>query len=244
MKIGILGYGEIGRSIEKVYNNFNHYEIKIKDLERDENFEQIETLNICIPNSENFINIVSEEIKRFKPKLTIIHSTVAPETTSKINALIPEECHIVHSPVRGTHPELCEGIKTFIKYIGGDTEESRNKAKKHLEELGISVKVFNKSITTELGKLLDTTYYGVAIAWHGEMKKMCDKYGANFEEVSTDFNKTYNEGYKKLGKDNVIRPVLFPPADNKIGGHCVVPNAKILSKYFDSKALDLVLEYS
>jgi hypothetical protein len=41
----------------------------------------------------------------------------------------------------------------------------------------------------------------------------------------TDFNKTYNAGY--VLKPNVIRPVLYAPS-GKIGGHCVVPNAKIL----------------
>tara|TARA_Y100000296_G_C5175068_1_gene259611 strand:- start:2774 stop:3508 length:735 start_codon:yes stop_codon:yes gene_type:complete len=244
MKIGILGYGEIGSSIEKIYKDFDNYEIKIKDLEKDDGFENIEVLNICIPYSKDFIEVVSKEIKKFNPKLTIINSTISPETTLKIGNLIPKENYIVHSPIRGIHPNLYEGIKTFVKYIGGDTEESRNEAKKHLENLGINVKVFDKSITTEFGKLLDTTYYGLVIAWHGEMKELCDKYKINFEEAVSDFNKTYNEGYKKLGKDNVIRPVLFPPLNNKIGGHCIITNAKILEKYFDSKFLDLIFKYS
>ena len=57
-----------------------------------------------------------------------------------------------------------------------------------------------------------------------------------------DFNKTYNEGYKKIGKKNVIRPVLYPPKGG-ITGHCVIPNAKILRKRFKSRALDLILDY-
>lgn len=244
MNVGIFGYGEIGKSIEKIYKDFDNYKIRIKDLKRDDDFEGIETLNICIPYNGSFIDIVSKEIKKFKPKLTIIHSTIAPETTLKIKVLIPEECHIVHSPIRGEHPKLYEGIKIFVKYVGGDTEESRNKAKKHLENLRINVKVFDKSLTTELGKLLDTTYYGLTIAWHGEMKKLCEKHKTNFEEVVTNFNKTYNKGYKKLGKDNVVRPILFPPENNKIGGHCIIQNAKILRNYFDSKALDLIFKYS
>jgi UDP-N-acetyl-D-mannosaminuronate dehydrogenase len=113
-----------------------------------------------------------------------------------------------------------------------------------LEKLGLKTKVFYPSVTTELGKLLDTSYYGLCIAWHGEMKKISDKLGVNFEEVVTAFNKTYNEGYKKLGKSNVVRPVLYPPQKTGgIGGHCVIPNAELLKKYFKSKALDLILEY-
>jgi len=31
---------------------------------------------------------------------------------------------------------------------------------------------------------------------------------------------------------------------NGIGGHCILPNAKILKKYFKSRALDFILEYN
>lgn len=98
------------------------------------------------------------------------------------------------------------------------------------------------SITTEMGKLLDTSYYGLCIAWHGEMKKTCDKYKIDFEKAVADFNETYNEGYKKLGKKNVIRPILYPPK-NGITGHCIIQNTEILKKYHKSKALDLILKY-
>mgnify|MGYP001275162279 CR=1 FL=1 len=248
MKIGIFGYGEIGKAIEKVYNDFDIYEIKIKDLNRNDGLEGIEVLNVCIPNVEQFVEVVSSEINNLKPKLTIIHSTISPETTKKIIELVPEEHMVVHSPIRGIHPELYSGIKTFVKYIGADNLKSEKLAEEHLKSLGINVKILSSSLTTELGKLLDTTYYGLVIAWHGEMKKFCDKYQVNFDEAAGDFNKTYNEGYKKIGKevgrDNVVRPVLYPPLNNKIGGHCLIPNTKILKKYFDSEALDLILKYS
>jgi len=230
-KIGILGYGEIGKAIARFYKN-----PKIKDLNRDDGLAGVEILHICIPWSDKFINTVKKEIKKIQPKLTIIHSTVAPGTTKKIGGMI------VHSPVRGVHPKLFEGIKTFIKYIGADEKEAGKLAQKHFESLGIKTKLFFPSATTEMGKILDTTYYGLCIAWHKEMKKICDKSGVNFDEAVSDFNATYNEGYKKLGKNNVIRPVMF--VDNKpIGGHCVVPNAEILNKYFKSEALDLILKY-
>jgi len=71
---------------------------------------------------------------------------------------------------------------------------------------------------------------------------MSEKAGIDFEKTVTDFNKTYNQGYSKLGKKNVVRPVLYPPGEG-IKGHCVVSNAEILKKYHKSKALDLILEY-
>ncbi|MFH1713987.1 MAG: hypothetical protein ABH831_00055 [Candidatus Nealsonbacteria bacterium] len=230
-RIGILGFGEVGQSIAKFYKN-----PRIKDLRKDDGLQGVEILNVCIPWSDNFVKIVKKEIKKIKPKLTIIHSTVAPGTVKKIGGMA------VHSPIRGIHPHLYKGIKTFVKYIGADNKKAGDLAEKHLKGLRIRTKVFMPSVTTEIGKLLDTSYYGLVIAWHAEMKKLCDKYRIDFEKAVTDFNQTYNEGYKKLGKKNVIRPVLYPPKKG-ISGHCIIPNVKILNKYFKSKALDLIIEY-
>lgn len=230
-KIGILGYGEVGQSIAEFYKK-----PKIKDLNRDDDLRGVEVLHICIPWNKNFIKTAKEEIKKIRPKLAIIHSTVAPGATKKIGG------NIVHSPIRGMHPKLYRGVKTFVKYIGADNKKAGELARKHLEGLGIKTKVFYPSMTTEIGKLLDTTYYGLCIAFHGEAKKFCDKYKVDFDKAITDFNKTYNEGYKKLRKANVARPVLYPP-EGGIGGHCVIENAKILKNYFKSEVLDLVLKY-
>jgi len=236
MKISILGFGEVGRAIAELYDSPS-----IKDLERDDGLENSNILNICIPFSEKFIETVSNEIIEIKPDLTIIHSTVMPGTTKVISKII--DLPIVHSPIRGKHPNLHPDIIKFVKYIGSDDDKSSELAKNHLESLGISVKVLSNSKTTELGKLLSTTYYGIVIAWHGEMKKLCDKLGIDFDEAVTDFNKTYNSGYNKLEISNVIRPVLYPP-DGKIGGHCITQNAKLLEQLFESPALDLIQEYN
>ena len=230
-KIGILGYGEIGKAMAKFYNN-----PKIKDLNRNDGLENLDILHVCIPWSNRFVNIVKKEIKQSRPKLVIIHSTVEPGTVKKIGGMV------VHSPVRGVHPHLYEGIKTFVKYIGADNKKAGEAAERHLKSLGIKTKIFYPSPATEIGKILDTTYYGVIIAWHKEMKKICDKLRVSFDSAVTDFNKTYNEGYAKLGKKNVIRPVLY--ADKKpIGGHCVAENAEILNKFFKSQGIDLILKY-
>ena len=234
-KIGILGYGEVGQAIAKFYKN-----PRIKDLNRDDGLKGVEILNICVPYTDNFVKVVEKEIQEIKPKLTIIHSTVAPGTTKK---LVQQTGRIiVHSPVRGIHPHLYKGIKTFVKYIGADNKKAGQSAKNHLESLGMKTKVFYPSVTTEIGKLLSTSYYGLCIAWHADMKIFCDKFKVDFDKTVTDFNQTYNQGYTKLGKRNVIRPVLSPP-NPCIGGHCIIPNAEILKKFLQTESIDLILKY-
>lgn len=243
-KIGILGYGEVGQAIAKLYKEprfCEHFKVLIKDLERNDGLEGADILNICIPFSDNFIEIVRNELVKIKPKLAIIHSTVGPGITKQI-ADVFSDINVVHSPVRGVHPYLYEGIKTFVKYIGADKEESGRIAQEHLEGLGIKTKIFMPSRTTELGKLFGTTYYGLCIAYHGEMKKICAQERIDFDKAVTDFNQTYNQGYKELGKENVVRPVLYPP-EGHIGGHCVGNNVEILKKYYQSAAFDLIDEY-
>ena len=68
LKIGILGYGEVGQAIAKFYKN-----PRIKDLNKDDGLEGVEILHVCIPWSKNFVKLVKKEIKKIKPKLTIIH---------------------------------------------------------------------------------------------------------------------------------------------------------------------------
>lgn len=215
-KVGILGYGEVGQAIAKLY-----CDPKIKDLNRDDGLEGVEILNVCLTWNEKFIEIVKKEIKKIKPKLTIIHSTVAPGTTKKIGGMI------VHSPIRGIHPKLFEGIKTFVKYIGADDKKAGELAKKHLEGLGIKTKLFIPSETTEALKLWDTAQYGWFIVLNKEIKKWCDKKGLDFDAIYAEANKSYNDGYQKLGKPEVVRPYLkYMPGG--VGGHCVIPNCELL----------------
>jgi len=231
-KIGILGYGEVGKAIATLYKS-----PRIKDIDRDDGLQGVDILHICIPYNRKFIKIVKKEIAKIKPRLTIIHSSVAPGTTKRIGGMV------VHSPIRGVHPNLDKGVRTFLKYIGADIKSAGRMARKHLKDLGLKTKVFTPSTTTELGKLLSTTYYGLCISFHAEAQEICKKYNVRFGEAVTDFNRTYNNGYKELNLRNVIRPILYPPKNNKIGGHCVIPNAKILKKYTRAKTPGLILRY-
>ena len=226
--IGIFGYGEVGQAVAKFYPKSK---LRIKDLKRDDGLKGVEILHICLPWSKKFIKIVKQAIKEIKPRLAIIHSTVTVGTTKKIGGMV------VHSPIRGIHPYLHKGIKTFVKYIGADNKKAGEMAQKHLESLGIKTKLFMPSATTEALKLWDTTQYGWMILLNKEIKKWCDKKGLDFKAIYREANKTYNEGYKKLGRREVVRPYLkYMPG--KIGGHCIIPNCEIL----DSEITKLILK--
>ena len=238
MKIGIVGHGQVGQAVAKLYTEsdttntwFSFDKILIYDPYQGmmDDISDVDILNVCIPYTKDFISIVKD--LPTPNWYTVIHSTVPVGTTEKFGY------KFLHSPVRGVHPNLYEGLKTFVKFIGGD-EQLAEAYSGHLKTLGIETHICKDAKTTELSKLADTTYYGLCIAFTSDMKKLCDEYDLDFMEVMTKYNNTYNEGYKKLGKPNVIRPVLYPT--DKIGGHCVITNAKLLPR---TKLIDGILDY-
>ena len=238
MKIGIVGHGQVGQAVAKLYSEtdtskswFSFDKILIYDPYQGmmDDISDVDILNVCIPYTKDFVSIVKD--LPTPNWYTVIHSTVPVGTTEKFGH------KFLHSPVRGVHPNLYEGLKTFVKFIGGD-EQLAQAYSGHLKTLGVETHICKDAKTTELSKLADTTYYGLCIAFTSDMKKLCDEYDLDFMEVMTKYNNTYNEGYKKLGKPNVIRPVLYPT--DKIGGHCVIPNAKLLPR---TKLIDGLLDY-
>lgn len=234
--IGILGYGEVGKAMASFYGAPYIQDLNGNEFPSD---IQLDILHICIPyiSREQFFAATEKTITAHgKGALVFIHSTVPVGTTARVSELCKHE-FIVHSPVRGVHPNLAEGIKTFPKYVGSDSAGAGRLAAEHLTKLGIEPFIIHKSEASELLKLLDTTYYGLAIAYHAYAQGLCDKNGVNFDMVMTEANRTYNAGYRKLGKSNVVRPVLFAPENGKIGGHCVIPNAEILREQFGNDAL-------
>lgn len=246
IKIGILGYGEVGKSLARFYQNKKKFDLLLKDLKFDEFGQQkIDILNVAISyfSEKQFISAVTGVIKKNKPALTIIHSTIVPGTTKKL--IQKTKTKIVHSPVRGVHPKLYEGIKTFVKFIGTENFKTGKLAEKHFKEIGIkNVKILMPTVVTELNKLIDTTYYAHCIVFTDYVEQIFKKYKVPFRTFQ-EFNLSYNEGYKKLGKLNVVRPTLYPPSKTgrKIGGHCQIPNAKILEKLYPHPLTKEILKY-
>jgi hypothetical protein len=155
----------------------------------------------------------------FTPKYTVIHSTVPVGTSRKCNA--------IHSPCLGVHPYLEKSFKTFTKYLAG---ENAGEVADYFRRADIKVYITDKPETTELMKMLCTTFYGVCIEYTKDVKRQCDKYGIPFE-MWTLWNGNYNTGYKKLGQEQFIRPNLIPVM-NKISGHCVMSNTELIETEF------------
>lgn len=233
----VIGLGEIGSALIEIEEGAGNRVFKRDlDIEKWTSNEsgKYDICHIAIPfkKKEQFISDVGFHMLSYSADVTIIHSTVEVGTT---RALIQQTGNkmVVHSFVRGVHPNLVKGIKTFEKMVSGIEEVSILNAIKHFESLGIQTKYSHNTEESELAKLLSTTYYGWNILFAKMAKELCDENHVDYDTVYKWANNSYNEGYKKLGKNNVVRPILYPPEENNEGkrrilGHCVVPNFHLL----------------
>lgn len=223
MRAIIIGLGEVGNALKEVFNNadpFGFYD-KWAGVDTDGGFGNLDKpfdiMHVCIGYSPQFVKIVQDYQKKYKPKFTIVHSSVPVGTCAQLGA--------IHSPIRGIHPNLESGIKTFPKFLGGP---NASLVADHFRRAGLKVILFDIAETTEALKLFDTEYYRTCIEFAHRVKKYCDKHGLSFSEVYTIPNITYNEGYTKLEHPEYVRPVL-QPIMTEIGGHCLLPNQKLIN---------------
>jgi len=209
----IIGNGEVGKSLYNVLKRFHQVCIQDKEIKYD---WVCEVLHICFPYDSEFVNSVKAYTVIYRPKYVVIHSTVPLGVSDK--------CGAYHSPIRGQHPNMEKGIKTFVKYLAPKSLY----LKKYFEKCGIKVRLVGSTTTTEALKLWDTTQYADFIRLEKIIYKFCEENNVDFKVVYQEANKTYNEGYSKLGLKNVIRPILTHYL-GKIGGHCLIPNCQILN---------------
>jgi len=233
----IIGAGEIGTALFNVLKE--HHPTDIRDVsEPPELCDTYEILNICIP--AEYIDATIGYIEQYKPKYCVIHSTVEVGTTEEIQLNV-DDCIVMHSPINGIHPHLEEGIKTFCKFIGvvaGTIPIDRDMAelKFYFEKCGITSQ-FTDSRTTEYGKIMLTTLFGLNVLHEKAVYEDCKRLGVNFGVAYSRFIKEYNIGYRHLGYDFYNLPI-YKHMEGKISGHCVISNAGILESPLTEQLLE------
>ena len=224
-RIIVVGLGEVGKPLLKLISE--HHEVIGIDIQPPlEAILNVDILHVCYPFEINdFIGETVRYIDLFKPRLTIINSTVAIGTTR----LIAEQtgAPVVHSPVRGKHARMLEEMKTYTKFVGAMDPISGRHAAEHFGSLGLKTRVLSAPEATELAKLTETTYFGLMIAWAQEIERYCDRTNQAYEEVAAFYEEI-----------KFFPSVKYFPGI--IGGHCVMPNIEILRKFEDSAILKAI----
>jgi len=220
----VLGLGEVGRPLLEVLKRAHR--VEGVDLPARDISGPVEFLHVCYPAEiKEFAAITAGYVKRYRPEVVIIHSTVPVGTTRAVGELVPVP--VVHSPVRGKHARMMEELTHYVKFIGADRPVVGRRVAAHLEAAGMKTKVLASPEATELAKLTETTYLGLLIAFAQDVDRMGRAVGVSYSDVASFYDEI---GY-------LPRVGFFPGI---IGGHCVIPNVALLKRRFQSELLDAI----
>lgn len=231
----IVGLGEVGSALYTIFKESGNFKVFGLDIDKTKWQplnpklpKQVDSLHICFPYTEDFQSHVIALVNIFKPKLTIIESTIAPKTTENLATYLKKV--VIHSPVRGMH---CEGqmvndIKRWIKYIGC-IQEVYPEAEKHYAKANIKTVYLGSSTESELAKLANTTYRAWMITYFQELHRITKRLECELPNVM-----------KLIIDDHKIEHTKPPFYPDCIGGHCLIPNTEILSKH--SSLFSLILK--
>ena len=223
--IVVVGLGEVGRPLLEIIGE--RYPVAGVDLEQVELGASCDVMHLCygFVDRKRFIADSVAYIDKYRPRLTILNSTVPPGTTRAIH--LASRAPIAHSPVRGKHFKMKQELLHYTKFIGGVDEECSRIAAEHFQSLGMRTKVLSCPEATELAKLAETTYFGLLIAWAQEVERYSDALSLDYDEITSLFDEI-----------QFFPPVRYFPG--VIGGHCVLPNIRILKNRFDSEILEAI----
>uniref|UniRef100_A0A6M3IP44 Uncharacterized protein n=1 Tax=viral metagenome TaxID=1070528 RepID=A0A6M3IP44_9ZZZZ len=222
----VVGLGEIGQPLYEILSQT--YDVGRVDPAKGltSPLGKYDVMNICIPYSAGFGEIVKDYQNTYNPGLIINHSTVPVGTTATIS-------NAVHSPIVGDHTNMVQSIKKFIKWIGGEKAEE---AQTYLRKAGIICRCVMTPEETELLKLMCLAKYGMSIAFAQYQKDIFDKMGFDYDHV-LEWDTNYNYHVVRT----LQRPLIYPP-NGKIGGHCIVPGTGLLNFMFPNAILNEVLK--
>lgn len=232
----VVGLGEIGSQILKLISKNSisvGYDIdkNIMDHKSFIKYENLKTeiLHVCIPFNNKFESNLISLYNKFNPELIVIHSTVSPYTTKKIQDLLT--IPIIYSATRGVHKRMLHDLKRYTKFFAIENNAPRkkwacSKFVRLMKNSNVKAMRMTNPVTLELAKIIcDTSYYGWLITY-AQLSNLIAK------EHHVDYNEMWSfsdEIHKFLGN----RPKMYP---GFIGGHCVIPNLELIH----NQTLDMI----
>jgi len=233
----IIGKGEVGSSLAAIMQAAGrtavHHDPPLGIVAQPGTYASV---HLCIPfkDLESFLGIAHPLLEQFPSDTVIVHSTVGIGTTRLLGDTVS------YSYVTGRHPQLDTEMLWFKRHLGCVSAERRSRAASLLRELSFEVIEHENPDAVEFGKLFDTTYYGICVAWTKLAASIASENGIDFTEIEI-MNRTYNQGYAQHDLAKYARPELHP-TPGPIGGHCVVPNAKILQRLHPHPLIQSVID--
>lgn len=220
----VVGLGEVGGPLLEVLDAA--HVVAGRDV-ADRDVHGVQIMHVCFPFGPDFIAAAAGYVARYQPAVVVVNSTVVPGTTRAIEDKtgIPA----VYSPVRGKHTRMAEELRRYRKFVAGTSAAAVGLVEDHFAAAGVATDRMSSPESLELAKLLETSYFGVLLAWAQEMDRFAASAGADYTEIAAFFEEI-----------SFFPPVSFEPG--YIGGHCVMPNLSLLERVRRSPFISAIRE--
>jgi UDP-N-acetyl-D-mannosaminuronate dehydrogenase len=220
----VVGLGEIGGPLLKILAETHH--AVGRDIE-DRPVDGVKVLHLCFPYTSDFVSSASRYIALYEPGVVVVNSTVIPGTTREIQEKTGVPA--VYSPVRGKHARMTDELRRYRKFVAGISAQAVALVEAHFAAAGMTTQRMSSPEALELAKLLETSYFGILVAWAQEMDRFAGAVDADYWETIDFFEEI-----------DFLPPVGFQPG--YIGGHCVMPNLELLEQVRRSPFIDVMRE--
>ncbi len=248
MKIGIIGYGFVGKALaEGLTRDVEIYKVDPKLNTSINELKEFKpnVIFICLPTPMNEdgsqdISIVRKSLMELKKigldGILVLKSTIHPGNIDEIKSIYPK---FVYNPefLREKHAKE-DFINSNLIVFGGDNKYSKHLADVYLNYTKCVNKdyVFTDATTASLIKYTINSFLATKVIFFNEIKNLFESTGAN---------ESWSNFIKYLSKDERIGSshMVVPGHDGRFGfgGACLPKDANALLNYSKSVNADLNL---
>lgn len=230
MKIGIVGYGFVGKGLKKLFPEAVVYDPAYADVSVGK--EEINACDIgfiCVPtqmleDGSCDTSIVEETMTWLKTGLIIIRSTVRPGTTERLKKQYPDKKIVFQPEYVGesvSHPYADESNISFLIF-GGDKADCSKAVELYQKVYNSTIKIsFLTPTEAELAKYMTSCAIGSMVTLSNEFYNVCKTFGADYNVVREAF----------LQDPRMSRYFTFVyPNERGFGGKCIPKDMNAINK--------------
>lgn len=241
-KVGIIGNGFVGESLAFAFSPTS--EIRIYDIDplkathTKEEVDECDFVFVCVPtpmypDGSQDISYIEKVFKQAKPgPIYIIKSTVVPGTTARLQKEY-KDIKIIFSPEflteRTAKLDMLTQARVILGGLNADIDEAEKLFAQRFKNRHF---IKTDSITAELVKYMNNTFFATKVSILNEFKLLSDAIGANWEDALYGFASDSRIGDSHLH---------VPGPDGKLGygGTCFPKDVNALIKFGKQFGIEL-----